>query len=133
MNKYKIGDRIRVRFSRRCGHSHALDADGRIGTISGMVTAELLSHDNASAADPRDFLTFEDFGDHVYGVDFSGPESPDTELCSLNEMEPLPAWAAEDFRPAATPIRLVPSSWARRRRPRTWRPVALGRRVVRRG
>ena len=133
MTLCQIGDRIRVRLDRYCGRYHAVDADGRIGRISGVVTAELLSRDNASAADLRDILTLEDFGDHVYSVDFSGPDSPDAELCSLNEMNPLPAWAAEDLRPAATPIRPVPSSWARRRRPRPWCPGAPGHRVVRRG
>ena len=78
-----------------------------------MVTAELLSRDNASAADLRDILTLDDFGDHVYSVDFSGPESPDTELCSLNEMDPLPAWAAEELRPASTSAGSAPRrAWA---------------------
>jgi len=132
MTLCQVGDRIRVRLARHCGRYHAVDADGRIGTISGVVTAELLSRDNASAADLRDILTLEDFGDHVYSVDFSGPESPDAEFCSLDEMDPLPAWAAEDFRPAATPIRLVPSLRARRRCPRARRPGAPGCRVARR-
>src|SRR4051794_8393799 len=113
---FHVGDRIRVHLARHCGHHHAADADGRIGTISGVVTAALLSRDNASAADPRDILTLEDFGDHVYSVDFSPPDSPDAEFCSLSEMESLPAWAAEGSRQAAAPIRPGPSSWARRRR-----------------
>jgi hypothetical protein len=119
---FHAGDRIRVRLAHHCGHYHPADADGRIGTISGVVTARSLARDNASAADRRDILTLEDFGDHVYSVDFSEPQSPDAEFCSVSEMEPLPAWANEAFRQAAAPSRPGPSSWARQRRPWAGRP-----------
>jgi hypothetical protein len=119
---FRVGDQIRVRLARNCGHFHAAEADGRIATIIGVVTAQRLSRDNASAADPRDVLTLEDFGDHCYSVDFSGPASPDAEFCSASEMEPLPAWAEDELRRAAAAICPGPFSWARRRRPRTLRP-----------
>jgi hypothetical protein len=90
---FRVGDWIRVRLAHHCGQFHAADADGRIGTIRGVVTAELLARDNGMATDPRDILTLEDFGDHVYSVDFAGPDSPDGELCSAGEMQSLPGWA----------------------------------------
>ena len=61
--------------------------------ISGIVTDRLLALDNALAADPRDILTRSDFGDHVYSVDFTGPDSPDAELYAASEMHQVPAWA----------------------------------------
>jgi len=81
---------------RHCRHFHTTDADGRLGTISGMVTAELLVRDNATAADPRDILTLQDFNDHIYSVDFIRADVLDGELCSVSEMEHLPAWAKLD-------------------------------------
>jgi len=93
MISFCIGDWVRVRLSGRCGHFHADDADGRIGMISGRVTDRLLALDNALAADPRDILTCEDFGDHIYSVDFTGPDSPDAELYAASEMHHVPAWA----------------------------------------
>ena len=93
MVMFRVGDSVRVRLPRHCGHFHVADADHRIGTISGVVTAELLARDNATATDPRDILTLHDFGDHIFSVDFDGPDSPDAELYTVDEMEPLPLWA----------------------------------------
>ena len=95
--EFHVGDRIRVRLARHCGHFHTVGADGRIGTISGVVTAELLARDNALAADPRDVLTLIDFGDHIYSVDFTQVDAPDGELCSASEMERLPSWARAEI------------------------------------
>ena len=94
---FRVGDCIRVRLARRCSHFHAADADGRIGTISGVVTAELLDHDNALAFDPRDILTLNDFGDHIYSVEFPGPDSPDAEFYAPSEMQGLPSWARKNL------------------------------------
>jgi len=94
---FRVGDRIRVRLARHCRHFHATYADGRLGRIRGMVTAELLARDNALAVDPRDILTLTDFGDHIYSVDFTGTQEPDGELRSASEMEHLPAWASKAF------------------------------------
>jgi hypothetical protein len=93
MIMFRVGAWVRIRLTGHCGHFHAPDADGRIGLISGVVTDQMLAIDNALAADPRDILTRKDFGDHIYSVDFTGPDSPDAELYSVREMEPLPAWA----------------------------------------
>jgi len=108
---FRIGDWVRIRLAGHCGHFHAPDADGRIGLISGVVTDQLLARDNRSAADPRDILTRKDFGDHIYSVDFSGPDSPDAELYSIREMESLPAWARRHL--AESRRRHPESRWAR--------------------
>ena len=94
---FRVGDWIRVRVARHCRHFHAAHADARLGLIRGVVTADLLARDNATAADPRDILTLTDFGDHVYSVDFIRADPLDGELCSASEMERLPTWASRAF------------------------------------
>jgi hypothetical protein len=94
---FHIGDRIRVRLAHLCRHIHGDDTDGRIGTIRGVVTAEVLARDNATVTDRRDILTFEDFGDHVYSVDFTNPDAFDGEFCSASELERLPTWARTEL------------------------------------
>jgi hypothetical protein len=91
---FGVGDAVRVRLAGYCGHFHA-DPVVRIGTITGVVTADLLARDNATAIDPRDILTLADFGDHIYSVGFTGPDALDAEFCAAAEMERLPGWARE--------------------------------------
>jgi len=90
---FDVGDWIRLRLAHHCDHFHTVGADSRIGMIRGVVTAELLARDNALATDPRDVLTLDDFGDHIYSVDFIRVDALDGELCSASEMERLPTWA----------------------------------------
>ena len=94
---FRVGDPVRIRLARHCGHFHAAGADGRIGMIRGVVTAQLLARDNAMAADPRDILTLKDFGDHVYSVDFTAPDSPDAEFYAPSELQSLPGWARKNL------------------------------------
>ena len=61
---------------------------------SGYAVARFAGYHNI---DPRDILTLNDFGEHIYSVDFSGPDSPDGELYAASEMQSLPQWATKNL------------------------------------
>lgn len=81
----KVGVRIRPQLDQRWRQFHAAGTDGHIGTISAIVTDELLAAENVTAVDPRDIMTLRSFDAHVYSIELDHPASP--ELCAAHESD----------------------------------------------